>query len=70
MDNIKKDFESVFRGISRVLDAIDMELDLLKKTNAEQKEELKKNKRFNVIMFVVAIVSLVLSAVSIGVAFA
>ena len=70
MDNIKKDFESVFSGLTRVLDAVDTELDLLKKINAEQKEELKKNKRFNVIMFVVAIVSLVLSAVSIGVAFA
>ncbi len=70
MDNIKKDFESVFSGLTRVLDAVDTELDLLKKMNAEQKEELKKNKRFNVIMFVVAIVSLVLSAVSIGVAFA
>lgn len=70
MDNIKKDFESVFSGLTRVLDAVDTELDLLKKINAEQKEELKKNKRFNVIMFIVAIVSLVLSAVSIGVAFA
>lgn len=69
MNNTNKDFEGVFSGIKLVLDAVDTELDLLKKINAEQKEELKKNKRFNVIMFVVAIVSLVLSAISLGVAF-
>ena len=46
MDNINKEFNSVFSGLTRVLDAVDTELDLLKKINAEQKEELKKNKRF------------------------
>lgn len=33
------------------------------------KEELKKNKRFNIMMFVIAIISLVVSLASLGVAF-
>lgn len=70
MTNIDKDFKAIFEGISKTLDAVDAELEFLKRINSEQKEELKKNKRFNVMMFVVAIISLVLSAVSLGVAFA
>lgn len=69
MDNIDKKFNSVFEGLSKTLNAVDSELDLLKKINAEQKEELKKSKRFNIIMFVIAIASLVVSLVSLGIAF-
>ena len=69
MNNIDKEFNSVFEGLSKTLNAVDSELDLLKKINAEQKEELKKSKRFNIIMFVIAIASFVVSLVSLGVAF-
>lgn len=48
-----KEFSSVFEGLSKTLDAVDLELD----------------KRFNIIMFVVAIASLVVSLVSLGIAF-
>lgn len=64
-----KEFSSVFEGLSKTLDAVDLELELLKKINAEQKIELNKSKRFNIIMFVVAIASLVVSLVSLGIAF-
>lgn len=66
---MEKKFNDVFEGVSKTLDAIDDELALLKKINAEQKVELNKSKRFNIIMFAVSIVSLVLSAVSLGIAF-
>lgn len=69
MNNIDKNFNSVFEGLSKTLDAVDSELELLKKINAEQKEELKKNKRFNIIMFIIALASFVVSLVSLGVAF-
>ena len=69
MNDIDKNFNSVFEGLSKTLDAVDSELKLLKKINAEQKEELKKSKRFNIIMFVIAIASLVVSLVSLGIAF-
>ncbi len=69
MNNIDKEFNSVFEGLSKTLNAVDSELDLLKKINDEQKEELKKSKRFNIIMFVIAIASFVVSLVSLGVAF-
>lgn len=69
MNNIDKNFNSVFEGLSKTLNAVDSELDLLKKINDEQKEELKKGKRFNIIMFVIAIASFVLSLVSFGIAF-
>ena len=41
MNNIDKNFNSVFEGLSKTLNAVDSELDLLKKINDEQKEELK-----------------------------
>ena len=69
MNNIDKEFNSVFERLSKTLNAVDSELDLLKKINDEQKEELKKSKRFNIIMFVIAIASFVVSLVSLGVAF-
>lgn len=56
-----KDFQSVFEGIRNVLDSVDDELSLLKQINDEQKIELKKAKRFNIFMAVIAIVSLVVS---------
>ena len=68
MGNKDKKINTVFEGISKTLNAVDSELDLLKKINAEQKEELKKSKRFNIIMFVIAIVSLVVSLASLGIA--
>ena len=58
MNNFTKDFSNVFEGIHNTMDAIDNELDLLKRINEEQKEELKKAKRFNLFMLVVALLSL------------
>ena len=58
MDNFDKDFSSAFEGIKKTMNAIDNELDLLKQINAEQKEELRKAKRFNIFMLVIALVSL------------
>ncbi len=57
-NNFNKEFSNVFEGIHCTMDAIDSELDLLKKINAEQKIELKKAKRFNIIMLIIALLSL------------
>lgn len=51
------------------MNAIDDELDLLKRINAEQKEELKKAKRFNIFMLVIALVSLAATVISLIVGF-
>ena len=58
MENFDKDFSNVFEGIQKTMNAIDGELDLLKQINAEQKEELRKAKRFNIIMLIIALLSL------------
>ncbi len=69
MDNFDKDFSSVFDGIKKTMNAIDDELDLLKQINTEQKEELKKAKRFNIFMLVIALVSLAATVISLIVGF-
>ena len=69
MDNFDKDFKSVFEGINKTMNAIDGELDLLKRINKEQKIELKKAKIFNIFMATIAIASFILSLISIIVAF-
>lgn len=69
MDNFDKDFSSIFEGIEKTMNAIDNELDLLKRINAEQKEELKKAKRFNIFMLVIALVSLAATVISLIVGF-
>ena len=58
MNNFNKDFSSIAEGIEKTMNAIDGELDLLKHINAEQKEELRKAKRFNIIMLIIALLSL------------
>ena len=69
MDNFDKNFSTVFEGIEKTMKAIDGELDLLKQINAEQKEELRKAKRFNVIMLVIALISLIATIVSLIIGF-
>ena len=69
MDNFDKDFSNIFEGIEKTMNAIDGELDLLKQINAEQKEELRKAKRFNVFMLIIAIISLIIAIVSLIVTF-
>ena len=69
MNDFNKDFSNVFEGIEKTMNAIDVELDLLKQINAEQKEELRKAKRFNVIMLVIAIISLIATIVSLIIGF-
>ena len=69
MENFDKDFSNVFEGIKKTMNAIDGELDLLKQINAEQKEELRKAKRFNVIMLVIALISLIATFVSLIIGF-
>lgn len=59
MDNFDKNFNTVFDGISKTMNAIDKELDLLKTINDAQKIELKKAKRFNIFMLVIALASFV-----------
>ncbi len=58
MNNFNKDFSNIVEGIEKTMNAIDGELDLLKQINAEQKEELRKAKRFNIIMLIIALLSL------------
>ena len=70
MDNFDKNFNNVFEGISKTMNAIDNELDLLKTINEEQKIELKKAKRFNIFMLVVALVSLAITVASAAITFA
>lgn len=70
MDNFDKNFNTVFEGISKTMNAIDNELDLLKRINEEQKIELKKAKRFNIFMLVVALVSLAITVASAAITFA
>ena len=65
MDNFDKNFSSVFEGIHKTMNAIDNELDLLKSINEEQKAELKKAKKFNIFMLVIALVSLALTVISV-----
>ena len=60
----KYDFSSVFEGIVKTRQDIKDELNLLKKINAEQKEELEKAKRFNTKMAVVAWISMIVSIIS------
>ena len=69
MNNFDKDFSNVFEGIEKTMNAIDSELDLLKQINAEQKEELRKAKRFNVFMLIIAIISLIATIVSLIIGF-
>lgn len=69
MDNFDKDFSNVFDGIKKTMNAIDGELDLLKQINAEQKEELRKAKRFNIFMLIIAIISLAVTIVGLIVSF-
>ena len=69
MDNFDKDFSNVFEGIQKTMNAIDGELDLLKHINAEQKEELRKAKRFNLFMLIIALISLAATIISLIVAF-
>ena len=69
MDNFDKDFSSVFEGIKKTMNAIDNELDLLKRINAEQKEELRKARRFNIFMLVIALVSLATTVIGLIVGF-
>lgn len=63
-NNFDKDFSSVFEGIHRTMDAIDSELDLLKQINAEQKIELRKAKRFNLMMLAIGLISLVFTVIT------
>ena len=70
MDNFDKNFNNVFEGISKTMNAIDNELDLLKTINEEQKKELTKAKRFNVFMLVIALVSLAITVASAAITFA
>ena len=70
MDNFDKNFNTVFEGISKTMNAIDNELDLLKRINEELKIELKKAKRFNIFMLVVALVSLAITVASAAITFA
>ena len=65
MDNFDKNFSTVFDGIRITMDAIDSELDLLKRINEEQKIELKKAKRFNIFMLAIALISLALTLLSV-----
>ena len=58
-------FTNVFEGIQQTKDAIDAELSLLKEINVEQKKELKKAKRFNIIMLIIAVASFVLTVVGV-----
>lgn len=60
-----KNFTSVFEGLSKTLDTVGSELELLQKINAEQNEELRKTKRFNIVMFVIAILSFAATLISI-----
>ncbi len=69
MNNFNKDFSNIVEGIEKTMNAIDGELDLLKQINAEQKEELRKAKRFNVIMLIIALISLIATIVSLIIGF-
>ncbi len=69
MENFDKDFSNVFDGIKKTMNAIDSELDLLKRINAEQKEELRKAKRFNIFMLIIALISLAATIISLIVGF-
>ena len=69
MDNFDKNFSTVFDGIRNTMDAIDSELDLLKRINEEQKIELKKAKRFNIFMLVIALISLAFTILSVFLGF-
>ena len=69
MENFDKDFSNVFDGIKKTMNAIDSELDLLKRINAEQKEELRKAKRFNIFMPIIALISLAATIISLIVGF-
>ena len=59
------DFNSVFEGIKQTQNAINEELNLLKQINEEQKKELKKAKRFNIVMLIISLVSFALTGVGI-----
>lgn len=69
MENFDKEFSNVFDGIKKTMNAIDSELDLLKRINAEQKEELRKAKRFNIFMLIIALISLAATIISLIVGF-
>ena len=69
MDNFDKDFSNIFEGIEKTMNAIDNELDLLKQINTEQKEELRKAKRFNVFMLIIALISLTATIIGLIVGF-
>ncbi len=59
-----RDFDSVFEGIEQTQDMIKNELVVLQAINDDLKKEWKKAKRFNIMMFVVAIVSLAIAVAS------
>lgn len=64
MNDKKNDFGSVFEGIEKTREDIDKEVELLKNINAEQKEELRKAKRFNIVMAVIGVISMFVSIAS------
>lgn len=64
MNDKKSDFGSVFEGIKKTREDIDKEVELLKNINAEQKEELRKAKRFNIVMAVIGVISMFVSIAS------
>ena len=64
MENFDKNFNNIFEGIHKTMDAIDRQLDVLKTINAEQKIELRKAKLFNVAMAIIAIASFAISVAS------
>ena len=64
MNDEEMGFSNLFEGIHKVRKDIDNELSLLQTSNAEQKEELRKAKRFNTKMAVIAWISMVVSIIS------
>ncbi len=62
MEN-KRDYSSVFEGIDKIREGDKEQIECLKKLVADQERELKKAKRYNTIMFILAVISLVLSIV-------
>ncbi len=61
MDDSEWGFSSIADGIFKVREDIENELKQLNVIYEEQKKELQKSKRFNILMFVIAIISLVVA---------
>ena len=66
MENNRK-FNSVFEGLEQTQAAFEKQIFELQRINSELKEEWKKAKRFNIIMLIIALVSLAFAVASLAI---